>query len=89
MKADQPILFIKQVPDNIRLLKWTRLLLASQLQPLLGHWPEEVSGVLAGSQIVALRDVSLVPGYVRKTQLVLTNEIVAYLLRLSVQPQLC
>jgi len=31
--------------------------------------------VLSGSQIVALCEASLVPGYVRKAQLVLTNEI--------------
>jgi len=36
---------------------------------------KEVSGVLSASQIVALREASLVPGYVRKAQLVLTSEI--------------
>jgi len=36
---------------------------------------EEVSGVSSGSQIVALRVASLMPGYVRKAQLVLTSEI--------------
>jgi len=34
---------------------------------------KEVSGVLAGLQIVALREVAFVPGYVRKTQLVFSN----------------
>jgi len=33
----------------------------------------EVSGVLLGSQIVALYKFALVPGHVRKAQLVLTN----------------
>jgi len=36
---------------------------------------KEVSGVFSGSQIVVLRKASLVPGYVRKAQLVLTGEI--------------
>jgi len=39
------------------------------------HLPEEVSCVLSGSQIVARREASLVPGYVRKAQLVSTSEI--------------
>ena len=56
------------------------------------HWPEylkEVSGVLSGLQIVTLRKVALVPGYVRKTHLILTNEIATEPFKLSSQPQFC
>ena len=38
---------------------------------------------------MALGEVALVPGHVRKTRLVLTNEIATELFNLSAQPQLC
>ena len=50
---------------------------------------KEVSGVLSGLQIVALRETSLAPGYVKKTQLPLTNEIAVELFKLSAQSQFC
>jgi len=45
--------------------------------------------MLLGLQIVALRELPLVPGYVKKTQLALTNEIATELFKLSTQPQFC
>jgi len=63
---------------------------ALRLQILMSdHWPEEVSGVLSVAPILGLSEASLVPGYVRKPRLVLTNAITTELFRLSVQPQLC
>ena len=50
---------------------------------------KEVLDVLSGLQIMALREASLVPSYVGKTQLVLTNEIVTELFNLSTQLQFC
>jgi len=45
--------------------------------------------VLSGLQIVALREVALVPGSVRKSHLILTNDIATELFKLSAQPQFC
>jgi len=50
---------------------------------------KEVLDVLSGLQIMALREASLVPSYVGKTQLVLTNETVTELFNLSTQLQFC
>jgi len=44
--------------------------------------------MLSGLQIVALRELALVPGYLRKTQLVLTK-LAAELVKVSGEPQFC